>query len=186
MIEIAKDLDPCRAYSFQTDPSGRTFPMTVKEFLGSKFGGEKIITVDDGFGPDSNRVWSTYEGWSEKHYISLVRSFIELIDSGSEVTNEFICQSMKDGLGVQQTVTKWFFGTEIYVEISHFQSNASDKETLKVIIQGVGSVRFVIMPMHMQPNSQVFINHGLDQRDYPVWEGDLLRTINGFFEKIIY
>lgn len=181
MIEIAKDLNPSRAYSFQTEPSGRTFPMTVEEFLGSTVGGEKIISVDDGLGPGSKRVWSTYEGWAEEQYISLVRSFIKLVDIGSDVSKEFICQALNDGLGVQQAVTRWFDGSGIHVEIAHFQSKVSDKDELKVSIQGIGTVRFVIMPMHMQSNTRVFINHGLDLRDYPMWQGDLITTIHRFF-----
>ena len=158
MCVLSKDLNPAKEYSFQSSPSGRTLPMTVKQFLNCSHANEELITVYDGFGPDSNRVWSTYDGWTVQTYADLVRDFVEFIDSKQDVNSEFIDCAINDKLSVSEAVASWFDGTTLSVEIMHHSEGSSG--LLDIDIEGISSVRRVVLRMDIKKGDMFNIYYG--------------------------
>ncbi len=180
MITITKDLNPSKEYSFQTSPSGRTLPMTVKQFLNCSHAEEELITVDDGFGEDSKRVWSTYDGWDIQAFSDLVCGFVEFIDKSQEVNPEFIECAFEDELSVAEAVESWFSGSELAVEVMHHSEGTSG--LLDIDIQGVDTVRRVVLRMDIKKRDMFNIYYGESSKGGGTWDTDLVTTLNNYFQ----
>ncbi|MBE8233121.1 MAG: hypothetical protein HAW67_05240 [Endozoicomonadaceae bacterium] len=180
MITITKDLNPVKEYSFQTSPSGRTLPMTVKQFLNCSYAKEELITVDDGFGSDLKRIWSTYDGWDVQTYSELVCKFVGFIDKAQDVNPEFIDSAIGDGLSVSLAVNSWFEGSELSVEIEHHAAGTSG--LLDIDIQGVDTVRRVVLGMDIKKRDMFNIYYGESTKGGGTWDKDLVTTLRNYFQ----
>ena len=180
MITITKDLNPVKEYSFQTSPSGRTLPMTVKQFINCRHAKEELITVDDGFGPDSKRVWSTYIGWNTQAYSDLVCGFVAFIDKTQDVNSEFIDSAIEDELSVSEAVRSWFSGSDISVEIEHHLAGTSG--LLDIDIQGIDTVRRVVLGMDIKKRDMFNIYYGESSKGGGAWDKDLVTTLKNYFQ----
>lgn len=175
-----KDLDPTQEYSFQTSPSGRTLPMTVKQFLNCKHATEELISVDNGIGPDSKRIWSTYDGWNAQSYADLVNAFVGLIDKEQKVTPEFIDCAIDDGLTISDAVSSWFVGSELAVEIEYHANGTTG--LVDIDIQGVKSLRRVVLRMDITKGDMFNIYYGESSKGGGTWCTDLRTTLENYFQ----
>lgn len=179
MITITKDLNPAKEYSFQTSPSGITLPMTVKKFLNCSHAKEELITVDDNFGPDSKRIWSTYDGWDVQAYSDLVCELVTFIDTTQDVNQEFIDSAIRDGLGVSEAVSSWFEGSELSVGVEHHAEGTSG--LLDIDIQGVSTVRSVVLSLNIKTKDMFNIYYGESSKGGGTWNKDLVTTLRNYF-----
>jgi hypothetical protein len=180
MFTITKDLNPAKEYSFLTSPSGRTLPMTVKQLLNCNHANEEIMTVDDGFGSDSNRIWSAYNDWDAQAYSDLVCEFITLIDKSQDVNPEFIDNAIGDELSVSEAVTSWFENSELSVEIEHHAGGTSG--LLDIDIQGIETVRRVVLGMDIKKTDMFNIYYGESSKGGGTWDKDLVTTLRKYFQ----
>lgn len=180
MIIITKDLNPYKEYSFQTSPSGRTLPMTVKQFLNCSHAKEKLITVDNGLGADSKSIWSKCEGWDVQAYSDLVCDFVVFIDKSQDVNNEFIYSAIGDELSVSEAVNSWFEGSELSVKIEHHAVGISG--LLDIDIKGVSTVRRVVLGMNVKKNDMFNIYYGESTKGGGAWDADLVTTLRNYFD----
>lgn len=180
MFSLIKNLHPGKEYSFQTSPSGRSLPMKVKEFLASKYASEEVITVDDGIGPESKRIWSTYDGWNVEAFAQLVFMFVLFIDKQQKVNPEFIDCAIRDRLSVLDAVGTWFHGTEISVEIMHHLEGSSG--LLDIDIAGIDSVRRVVLSMDITKGDMFNIYYGDSSKGGGTWNTDLVTTLRNYFQ----
>lgn len=180
MFSLIKNLHPGKQYSFQTSPSGRSLPMTVKEFIASKYASEEVITVDDGIGSDSTRIWSTYDGWDVKAFGQLVCMFVLFIDKQQKVNSDFIDCAIGDGLNVLDAVGTWFQGTELSVEIMHHLDGSSG--LLDIDIAGIDSVRRVVLSMDIKKGDMFNIYYGDSSKGGGSWNNDLVTTLRHYFK----
>jgi hypothetical protein len=180
MISITKDLNPVKEYSFQTSPNGRTLPMTVKQFLNCSHALEELITVDDGFGSDSKRIWSTYDGWNIQAYSELVCGFVAFIDKTQDVNPEFIDSAIGDDLSVSEAVRSWFSGSDISVEIEHHAVGTSG--LLDIDIQGIDTVRRVVLGMDVKKRDMFNIYYCESSKGGGIWDKDLVTSLKNYFQ----
>ena len=179
-LNITKNLNPSKNYSFQTFPSGRTLPMTVGQFANCSHAKEEIITVGHGIG--KNKVWSVYEGWEPNEYANLVIDLVALIDKTQDVTAnpEFIDTALDDELTVFDAVSSWFEGTKVSVKIEQHAKGSTG--LIDIDIKGVHSVRRVVLDMNIKTGDIFNFYHGESSKGGAFWKGDLLETLNSFFE----
>lgn len=179
MITITKDLNPSKEYSFQTSPSGRTLPMTVRQFLNCSHAKEELITVDNGFGADSKRIWSKYDEWDVQAYADLVCDFVAFIDKTQDVNHEFIDSAIGDELSVHEAVNSWFNGSELSVEIEHHAIGTTG--FLDIDIEGISTVRRVVLGMNVKKNDMFNIYYGESTKGGGTWDTDLVTTLRSYF-----
>lgn len=180
MKSVIFNINPRKSYSFQTSPSGRCLPCTVKEFLKSPFAKEELISIDEGIGPDSMPVWSTYDGWHAERYVSLVRDFILFIDKTQIVNNEFLAVCIRDQRSVLEAVSIWFEGSELSVEVSHHAQGETG--LLDISIEGIGSIRRVVLPIDIQERDMFNVYYDENSKGGGVWSKDLVNTLSDFVQ----
>lgn len=180
MFLLTENLHPAQQYSFQTSPSGRSLPISVKQFLASKLAAEQLITVDDGIGADSTRIWSTYDGWNVNSFAKMVQSFVEFIDKKQKINPEFVDCVIRDRLTVLEAVSTWFLGTDISVLIVHHLEGSSG--LLDIDIEGIHSVRRVVLPMDIKADDMFNVYYGESSKGGATWKTDLVTTLNNYFQ----
>lgn len=179
-MDIIKNLHPSKKYSFQTSPSGRTLPITVKQFLNCSHASEEIITVDDGFGCEAERVWSTYDGWNVGAYAKLVADFVAFIDKSQKVGSDFIDAAIHDELTVAEATQTWFEGSEISIyEIVHHANGTSG--LIDIDIEGINTTRRVVLSMSIKKNDMFNIYYDESSKGGGTWDTDLVTTLNNYF-----
>lgn len=179
MNPMLLNLDPSTEYSFQTSPSGRTLPITVKQFLNCRQAGEDLITIDGDFGPGSVNIWSTYDGWCESSFAKLVLDFVAIIDQSQEPGSAFIQGALSQGLSVPEAVSKWFIAQPISVDIMHHAEGTTG--LIDVSIEGVSSARRAVFSMAIQKGECFNVYYGDGSKGSAVWHTDLLSSLTSFF-----
>lgn len=179
MILLNKELNPSENYCFQTTDSGRTEPMTVKHFLSGELINEELVAVHSGSGDKSCVIWSTHNGWDIEAYKSILEGFISLIDATQEVNPEFIDCALQDELSISEAVESWFSGSDLCISIEHHAGGSSG--LIDIDIQGVGSVRRVVLPMNITKGDMFNIYYGDSSKAGGTWNNDLKTTLTEFF-----
>lgn len=182
MKSIIANLDPSKNYSFLTSLSGRSYPCTVKQFMESKYINEHLVSISEGFGPDSIHVWSTYSGWNVDAFSALVKSFVSLIDKTEKVNPEFIDCVTEEGISVLQAVFNWFHGTEISVEVTQHADGISG--LLDVEIEGIGTVRRAVLGMNIKNGDMFNVYYGENSKGAAIWKGDLVSSLSAYVAPI--
>lgn len=186
MFELHKNLSPSKKYSFQTAVSGRTLPMSLKAFLSSAAAKERLITVDSWFGPDSVRIWSTYEGWDADCYGALIKDFVSLVDGQVKILPEFIAQAMAEDLSVCQAVDGFFSDTDSIVSCSLHTDGLTG--FLDVSIERADAefgVARAVFPANIAKGEQFNLYYGQSSKGGAVWIGDLKRSVKSYFQKTL-
>lgn len=179
MLILNKELNPSANYCFQTSSSGRTEPMPVKQFLNSDLADEELVAVHSPLGGKSNVIWSTFNGWDAEAYKGILEGFISLIDVTQEVNPEFIDCALQDELSISEAVESWFNGSELAVEIEHHLEGSSG--LIDVDIQGVGSVRRVVLSMDIAKGDMFNVYYGESAKGGGTWNTDLKTSLKEFF-----
>lgn len=179
MILLNKELNPSENYCFQTTDSGRTKPMLVKQFLGSELISEELVAVYSVLGDEISELWSTCNGWDVEAYKNTLESFIYFIDATQEVNSEFIDCAMQDELSITEAAKSWFDDSGLAVEIEHHAGGSSG--LIDIDIQGVGSVRRVVLPMNITKGDMFNIYYGDSSKAGGTWNNDLKTTLTEFF-----
>jgi hypothetical protein len=180
MIKITKDLNPFKEYSFQTSSKCMSLPMTVKQFLNCSHAKEKLIAVDEGLGPASELIWSTYDGWNVQAYSDLVCEFVGFIDKTQDVNPEFIDSAIEDELSVYEAVSSWFECSEISLDIDHHLGGESG--LLDIDIQGIYAVRRVVISINIKKGDMFNIYYEESSKGGGTWDKDLVTTLKNYFQ----
>jgi hypothetical protein len=179
MLILNKELNPSANYSFQTSPSGRTEPMPVKQFLRGDLINEELVAVHSSLDDKSSVIWTTYNGWDIEAYKGILEGFISFIDASQEVNPEFIDCALQDELSISEAVESWFNGTELAVDIEHHLRGTSG--LIDVDIQGVGSVRRVVLSMDIAKGDMFNVYYGESAKGGGTWNTDLKTSLTEFF-----
>ena len=153
--------------------------MTVKQFLSCRQGKEELITIDGGIGPCSVKIWSTYDGWYANSFAKLVTGFIQIIDQTQEVNPEFIDCALNDKLSVLESVSSWFVGTSVSVNVMHHAEGESG--LIDVSIEGVSSVRRAVFDMAIQNGEHFNVYYGDSSKGSASWHLDLISSLRAYF-----
>lgn len=182
MFELHKNLNPSAQYSFQTSRYGRMLPMDLKTFYSSVAATDSVITVDTGIGPDSVRVWSTYEGWNIDCYGALIKDFVSLVDGKAKVPPEFINQALTGGLSVCQAVNRFFCDIDLLFSFSFSLHADGATGMLDVDVGRGGEVSRAVFPANIAKGEQFNLYYGESSKGGAVWAGDVKRSVNAYFQ----
>lgn len=176
--EILGALVPSQTYSFQTSPGGRTLPCLPAEFVKSAQYKESLISIDDGIGEQSTRIWAVYEGYGEKAYAHLVTSLFRFLTGKALKDDALVNLGYLSQQSIYHTVSeccKKMIGVDIALS-AHIDG------LIDVTVNDFGGIRRAVIARTIKKGDIFNVYHGQSSKNGGDWGGNLIDSLITFWQ----